>query len=352
MTDVRVENVRLIREGAAYLAAPERVLRMRAQRHCPPGFTRADWQETADLGWLGLRLGGDRGGAGFGMEELCAFAEQMGMGLAAEPLLGAILTVPLLPAEQIEAVLSGATILLPALAEARDAFGAASTLAVKGGRLTGVKRYIHMGADADMFFVSVEDGFALVEKDAPGLTLDVTETQDGGHFATLGLAGTPAVAVSALPDAAARLEQELTLATAAYLLGVMRRAFAITADYLGTRQQFDRPIGSFQALQHRMVDLYIQIELTAASVRCAARALEGNDFAAARLAVARAKARASDASMLVTRQGVQLHGGIGYTDEADIGLYLRKAMTLANLHGGAARHRARFAAITDLGGVQ
>ena len=139
---------------------------------------------------------------------------------------------------------------------------------------------------------------------------------------------------------------------AAYLLGTMRRAFAITSEYLGTRTQFDKPIGSFQALQHRMVDLYVQIELTGASVLAAARALEGGDERIAVLAVSRAKARAADAAMLVGRQGVQLHGGIGYTDEADIGLYLRKAMTLANLYGGSAAHRARFAAATNLGDVQ
>ena len=127
----------------------------------------------------------------------------------------------------------------------------------------------------------------------------------------------------------------------------MDRAFAMALDYLRTRQQFGRVIGSFQALQHKAADLKLQIELTRASVESAAALLDTNaprDHR--RAAVSRAKARAADAALLVTRQVVQLHGGIGYTDEHDAGLYLRKAMVLANLYGSAALHRARFAALT------
>ena len=140
---------------------------------------------------------------------------------------------------------------------------------------------------------------------------------------------------------------EAALATAAQLLGVMDQAFAMTLDYLRTRHQFGRAIGSFQTLKHRAVDLKIQLELTRASIAAAAAALDtpGTPRAERRASVSRAKARASDAAMLVTRQGVQLHGGIGYTDEADIGLYLRKAMVLANQFGAADLHRRRFATL-------
>jgi alkylation response protein AidB-like acyl-CoA dehydrogenase len=121
----------------------------------------------------------------------------------------------------------------------------------------------------------------------------------------------------------------------------------MTLDYLKTRQQFGKLIGSFQALQHRAVDLQIQVALTRASVEAAAVTLDGGAPPALRQAVvSRAKARASEAAMLVTKQCIQLHGGIGYTDAYDVGLFLRKAMVLGSLYGPAALHRARFAAVS------
>ena len=124
----------------------------------------------------------------------------------------------------------------------------------------------------------------------------------------------------------------------------MDAALARTLDYLHTRTQFGVPIGSFQSLQHRAVDVKLQIALTRASVEEAATVLDRGAAAPARAAaVSRAKARASEAAMLVTRHAIQLHGGVGYTDEHDIGLYLRKAMVVAPSCGMAAAHRARWA---------
>ncbi len=124
----------------------------------------------------------------------------------------------------------------------------------------------------------------------------------------------------------------------------MDRVFAMTVEYLKTRVQFGKPIGSFQALQHRAADLKIQVSLSRASVESVAAALDNGLAGPARLAaISRAKARASESGMLVCRQAIQLHGGIGYTDEADPGLFLRKAMVLCNLYGSATLHRARFA---------
>ncbi|WP_048861081.1 acyl-CoA dehydrogenase family protein, partial [Acidisphaera rubrifaciens] len=189
-------------------------------------------------------------------------------------------------------------------------------------------------------------GIALVAADAPGVTLELAQTQDGGHFGTLTFDDAPAEAIGG-DDALARAEaarEDATLATAAYLLGLAARAFALTLDYMKTRRQFGHPIGSYQALQHRAVDLQVQLALTRASVEAAARTLDTTDAPdARRAAVSRAKARASDAAMLVTREAIQLHGGIAYTDEYDAGLFLRKAMVVAPLFGGAALHRARYA---------
>ena len=125
--------------------------------------------------------------------------------------------------------------------------------------------------------------------------------------------------------------------------GLMEAALDITTAYLKTRVQFGKTIGQFQILQHMAVDLKLEAEVTRASVESTAEAWDRNGATTETLAaVSRTKARASDAAMKVTRDCVQLHGGIGFTDEHDIGLYLRKAMVAAAQFGGASAHRARF----------
>jgi len=200
-----------------------------------------------------------------------------------------------------------------------------------------------MAAGADAFLVTVPGGLALVERDAPGVHLELTQTQDGGNAGTLTLDQAPA---KLFPGDADNALEIATLATSAYLLGLMDRVFGITLDYLRTREQFGRKIGSFQALQHRSADLKIQTSLTRAVVGAAAvKQDEVTDAAERKAAVSRAKARASEAASIVTRGCIQLHGGIGYTDAADPGLFLRKMMVLAPLYGSAALHRARFRAL-------
>ena len=206
-----------------------------------------------------------------------------------------------------------------------------------------------MASGADAFLLPVRQGgkLALYAQPASGADVAIERTQDGGNVGTLrpSLGGAEKVADDAEGALAAALD-EAALATGAYLLGVMERAFAMTTDYLKTRQQFGRIIGTFQALQHRAADLSMQIALTRASVEAAAASLDAGAAGDARRAVvSRAKARAADASLLVTRGCIQLSGGIGYTDDYDVGLYLRKAMVLANRYGSAALHRRRFMAL-------
>jgi alkylation response protein AidB-like acyl-CoA dehydrogenase len=197
-----------------------------------------------------------------------------------------------------------------------------------------------MAAGADAFLVTVPGGLALVERDAPGVSLEIQQTQDGGNFGTLILAGAPAKAIEG--DGTEALEHTI-MASAAYLFGLMDRAFTITLDYMKTREQFGRKIGAFQALQHRAVDMQIQVSLTRATIGTASYALDNAPTLGQRqAAVSRAKVRASDAAMVVTRTCIQLHGGIGYTDAYDIGLFLRKAMVLSPLYGSPSVHRRRF----------
>jgi alkylation response protein AidB-like acyl-CoA dehydrogenase len=134
------------------------------------------------------------------------------------------------------------------------------------------------------------------------------------------------------------------VAASAELLGLIRGALGMTIDYMKTRKQFGRAIGSFQALQHRVVNLHLQQELVSACVADAAEEIATTSDPVARVrAASRAKARASDAALLVTREAIQLHGGIGFTEEHDIGLYLKRALVLSAWLGNGATHVRRYA---------
>lgn len=337
----RSESLRMIRDSAAGIAPRTGDFRrIRALRFTDPGFDRAVWTEMCNMGWLGLLVPEARGGSGLGVQEFCALTEELGASLIPEPLIPAAMAAMLLPQDALSEVLAGERIVLPAWQETPHSIETVGETTLQGGRLNGKKLFVPMASGADAFLVTVQGGLALVEKTAPGVHLEVAKTQDGGTTGTLTLVDAPAEAIAG--DAADALEVA-TMATSAYLLGVMDRVFGITLDYLKTREQFGRKIGSFQALQHRSADLKVQVSLTRAVVNAAAAALDRlTDRAARQAAVSRAKARAADAASLVTRQCIQLHGGIGYTDAADPGLFLRKMMVLAPAYGSAALHRARF----------
>ena len=339
------ENLRMLRDSAAAIAPRTGDLkRIREQRFTEPGFDRAVWREICAMGWPGLRLSEDNGGSALGMAEFCALSEELGAALVPEPLIPVAMAAALLPADQLAELVAGNRIVIPAWQEKPNSIELHGATTLSGGKLTGRKMFVPMAAGADAFLVTVPGGLALVERDAPGLSMQLEQTQDGGNFGTLRFDAAPAEAIAG--DASDALE-EAALATSAYLLGVMDRAFAMTLDYMKTRQQFGRTIGSFQALQHRAVDLKIQLSLTRASVEAAAATLDHSTNPGLRKsAVSRAKARAAEASMIVTRQCIQLSGGIGYTDAYDVGLFLRKAMVLAPAYGPAALHRARYAEVT------
>ena len=336
-----LEHLQMLKDSAAGIAPRKGDLkRIRALRFTEPGFDRGTWREMCEMGWLGLSIPEDNGGSGLGAREFCGLSEEMGASLVPEPLIAAAMAARLLPADQLAPVLAGERIVLPAWQETANTIDLIGDTVLSGGKLNGRKVFIPMAAGADAFLVTVPGGLALVERDAPGVSLEIVQTQDGGNYGMLILNDAPAQAIEG--DAADALEHAI-MASSAYLLGLMDRAFKITLDYMKTREQFGRKIGGFQALQHRAVDVQIQLSLTRATVASAANALDTAPTLAQRqAAVSRAKVRASDAAMMVTRACIQLHGGIGYTDAADIGLFLRKAMVLAPLYGPPQVHRRRF----------
>jgi alkylation response protein AidB-like acyl-CoA dehydrogenase len=335
--DEREERVRLIAESAAALLKDERA-RARSRRFKSLCVDQDKWREFTDAGWLSLRLAEQEGGLGMGVSELCTIAQAVGAGLTPEPIAQAALALPLLPARRREAVMAGEQLVLPG-------FAAAGTPAphIERGRLSGMCEAVPLGGCADLFLVEVEGGAALVGAMEEGLTLVANETHDGNHLAVLRFAD---CACEPVETDMARLREEAALVLSAQLLGIADKAFELTLDYLRQRNQFGKPIGSFQALQHRAVDLSLELSLLRAAVEAAAAAF---DDGAERQDIARlvsiAKARASRAVHAITQASIQFFGGIGYTDEADIGLYLRKAMTLAGLLGTERQHRERLLAL-------
>ena len=341
LDEERLENVRMLRESAAAIADRSDLTRVRAHRFRQPGFDRAAWRQMAELGWLGVRLPEERSGAGLGRAELIALAEELGAALAPEPYICGLMAIEMLDGAALEAALTGDKVILTAWQEKPHQLDDGEVEATfVDGRVNGRKLHVPMAAGADAFAVTTRQGPAIVAADDPGLRIEITQAQDGGHWGTLSFNG-----ARAEPGRAPRAGwlDDAVLATAAGLLGIIDAALERTVDYLNVRQQFGVKIGTFQALQHRAVDLKLQALLTRASIEDAAAIMDETAGPAAKAAASRAKARASDAVMIVTRQAIQLHGGIGYTDEHDIGLFLRKAMVLAPSLGDAALHRRRFA---------
>lgn len=332
--DEREERLRMIEESAETALRSDRE-RARGLRYAQPGFHRAKWLEFANLGWLALRVAEADGGLGLGMAELCAIARHMGRQLVPEPILAAAVIAPLLPAAERDHLLAGSRIVLPAFA----AFAPAANQGVIGA----THEPVVLGAGADAFLVAHGNGASLIDRAGLG-ELVVHATQDGGHIADI---RSPIAAGTPIDIDLAPAREEAALALSAYLLGLSEAAFELTREYMLDRKQFDKPIGAFQALQHKMVDLYLELALLRAAVGAAASAFDdGEDADTCARMVSLAKARASKAASVITQAAIQLHGGIGYTDEADIGLYLRKVMTLAGLLGTERFHRDRALAFS------
>jgi alkylation response protein AidB-like acyl-CoA dehydrogenase len=219
-------------------------------------------------------------------------------------------------------------------------------------RLIGKKLFVCAdGADGFLVSAGGRDGPALcyVARDARGVTLSSTQTVEGRKLATLSLANAPADLVP--PHASSRnavdaLHNLALMALSCELLGVMEKAKEITLDYLRIRKQFGKLIGSFQALAHQAANIHIRIEATRSLVFQIAANNDAFSIDPA-MAVA-AKAKASEEAMVVTQACIQLHGAIGFTDEHDIGLYLKRAMLLSSLLGNAAAQRRRYVAIANL----
>ncbi|MGP0094360.1 MAG: acyl-CoA dehydrogenase family protein [Xanthobacteraceae bacterium] len=353
---------RLLRESAGrFIGAAGPKVARRFRDH-DPSFAPPRLREAGELGWLGILVPESLGGLGLGLIELALVLEQAGRGLVCEPIgLAAIAAAALAlrrpPHPMLERAVTGAALVVPALQERAygdDPLDPRTHVEEEGGalRLTGKKMFVCAdGADGFLVSAGGRNGPALhyVERDAPGCVLSSMPTVDGRKLASLELADAPADPIEPHASSANAVEVLHNLALIALsseLLGVMAKAQEITLDYLRIRKQFGKPIGSFQALQHQAANIYIRTEATRSLVFQVAA---NNTFDAIDPAMAVAvKAKASDDALAVTEACIQLHGAIGFTDEHDIGLYLKRAMLLSSLFGNAAAQRRRYVAIAGL----
>ena len=354
-----------LRESAARLcrdlAGPKRarLLRDRGQE-----VDTEAWRALREAGWLATLVPEERGGAGLGASELYVLMEQIGRHVAMVPFLEAAVAAWALGQARgagaaLRAVLAGTQRIVPALAaegwEFRKAAG--FTARSKGNVLVveGAAPGVAFGpsADAVLIAVATEDGEALclLPRSHPGVEIAVAGAVDGSSSASLRLTDAlidDASIIGRGDEAAAQaadMRDLLVLGTAVELLGLAESAASLTLEHIKTRQQFGHPLGSFQALQHRVVDDFVALELDRSLLHRVAQSWDAGTAVPAMIAAA--KARVSRSAAEIMRTALQLHGAIGYTDEHDIGIFFKRALVLAARYGNEFTQTEHFARLTE-----
>jgi alkylation response protein AidB-like acyl-CoA dehydrogenase len=336
-------------------AAPVSHLRALRDARDPTGFARDLWKQFAEMGFTGILVPEAQGGLGLGHVEAGVVLEEIGRNLSPSPFLTtAVAAVEALKgtahAERwFPGILAGETVAALAIDEGAKHNGVVEMRAERAGngfRLSGAKTFVHHAHVADLLLVAArtERGTTLfaVQVQAAGLTIDLRRLADSSIASHLTFDGVEvdADAVVGEVDAGdaplARVLAAGRTGAAAELLGVGGGAMAMTMGYLKERKQFGVPIGSFQALQHRAAHLYGEMEVARAAVLKAQQCLDAGEDAAEAVSVA--KAMTGLATTLAVQEGIQMHGGIGMTDEYDVGFYMKRARILAELFGDTNFH--------------
>jgi alkylation response protein AidB-like acyl-CoA dehydrogenase len=328
----------------------------------PEGFDRTAWTACAEMGFAGLLVPENSGGLGLGHVEAGLVQEALGRNLIHSPFLstsvGAAVALGLadeaLRRSWLPRIATGEALVALALDEGvRHRPEQVACMAVPSGpgfAVTGHKRAVVQAGAADALIVLARTSggdreaegttLFLIERGAPGLSLRNERLLDAGMAATVELENVEIGAqqvIGEVGEGAKVLDPMLAAlrtAAAAELVGLGLGAFAMTLDYLKQRKQFGRTIGSFQALQHRAAQLDGELQLAAAAVLKAQQLLDAGNAGAPTAAMV-AKAIAGDASLLAVQEGVQMHGGIGMTDEHDIGLFMKRQRVLGELWGNS-----------------
>jgi alkylation response protein AidB-like acyl-CoA dehydrogenase len=355
------EDQALLRDSAREFMAAEgsiaQQLRKYRDMNCKDGFGHALWRQFGEMGFTGILVDEADGGLGLGHVEAGIVLEEIGRNLTPSPfLVTAVAAVEALKGTALRerwlpGILAGETVAALAVDEGAKhrphAIEMAAQRSGNGFRLTGRKQFVVQGVSADVTIVAAnaEEGLTLfaVERDAKGLTVEGVRLADSSIGARMDFEGVEvdSDAVIGEPGEGWTILSRVLAAgragAAAEMVGVASGAMALTTDYLKQRRQFGKLIGEFQVLQHRAAHLYSELEIARAATLKAQQLLdEGSPEAEAMVAVA--KAKAGRVSTLAVQEGVQMHGGIGMTDEYDIGLYMKRDRVLNELFGDPNYH--------------
>jgi alkylation response protein AidB-like acyl-CoA dehydrogenase len=373
--DLSQDQKLLVDTAAAFARKESPVTRLRAMRQDPVGYSRSVWKQMGELGWLGILLPESLGGFGGAFADAALVIEKLGTTLVPEPYIASVILAgsTLLAAGDgaqkkrwLEPLMAGDTTLALAYAE-RDArfdplrVGTRAQKTGKSYRLSGEKVFVLNGHAADAIVVSARTSGAVADREGigafvvdagtRGLTTRPIKTMDGHHAAMLTFDDVEVESDRLLGGegtSAAALEKALDLGAAAACaegVGIMQTVLAMTRDYLCTREQFGVKIGTFQALQHRCVDMFIETELARSASMMASIKADDPDEIERKTAISAAKVQLAVSGRFVTQQAIQLHGGIGVTDEHDVGLYFKRMHVLSTLFGDEEHHLARFASL-------
>ncbi|WP_309601901.1 acyl-CoA dehydrogenase family protein [Sphingomonas sp.] len=338
---------------------------------CKDGFGHGLWKQIAELGLTGMLVPESAGGAGLGQVEANLVLEEIGRNLTPSP----FLTTSVAGVRALEGsahaerwfpgIVAGETVVALAIDEGKAHNPAATALEAKrqgnGFLLNGTKQFVVHGASADLMLVAARTGGAAgetngvtlfaVPQDMAGVAVENVALADSSKAARLTLSNVAVDAdavVGEVDDGWAPLSRGLNAGragAASELVGIAAGASEMTFDYLKQRKQFGRLIGEFQVLQHRAAHLYGEIEIARATALKAAQLLDAGD-PRAELMTAVAKAKAGKVARLAVQEGVQMHGGIGMTDEHDIGLYMKRQAVLDELFGGPRFHAGEVARLS------
>ena len=371
------EDQAMLAETASQFMAEEgaiaKQLRHWRDRNCKDGFGHALWKEMAELGFTGILVSEEDGGLGMGHVEAGIVLEEIGRNLTPSPFLTSSVLAATALGEASEELRGR---YLPGLVAGDSVFAVAIDEGAKhrperiackaeksgnGFKLSGKKDFVVQGASSDMIIVAArtsgsdadEDGITLfaVPKDAAGMSHDAVRLVDSSlathtTFDNVELDGGAVIGeVDGGREVLNKILNAGRVGSAAEGVGVARGAMDMTVDYLKQRKQFGKLIGEFQALQHRAAHLYSEVEIARAAVIKAQQLLDGGSEKAD-LMVSVAKAKVAKTAGLAVREGVQMHGGIGMTDEYDIGLYMKRDRALQEFLGDAYYHTNRVAELS------
>jgi alkylation response protein AidB-like acyl-CoA dehydrogenase len=345
------DEQRALRDGARrFLEREAGVSYARAMMQDDRGFTDELWRKTIELGWTGLPFAEEYGGAGQGFVALAILLSEMGRVVLPGPFFSTVVLAGSAIAEAgteaqrkelLPAICEGGLIVAAVLPNSSDHAGVEE----RNDALHGEASFVMDGHVADRIVVATRDGLFVTNgrdrvEATPISAMDQTRKVadlrfDGAPAERLGEGGWPVVQ---------RVLDRAYVGVAAEMLGGAERVLELSVEYAKQRVQFDRPIGSFQAVKHRAADMLLEVESLRSAVYYAAWALE-RDHPDASLAASMAKAYASDAYREVAASGIQIHGGIGFTWEADLHLYFKRAKASEVAFGDASWHRERMAQI-------